>query len=220
MIMKNLFTFSMVSLILVILSVVPAAAGSGDAEGSILKEVVLEKKPVNGSSIYQYKGDLSLFFGSSLDETFESSERDYGSRFSLIRVTGGSTKILFQSRGSMDSYFLRPSFFSADIDKAQLLILAETGTEYSWGARVFLVSPDGSAKDIGSLDVAVLDDPESDTVSVIPYTRIKVLGNGYEFTFSKDVIFNPGGLDDHPVSKERIKYIYNGSKLECIQAGK
>jgi hypothetical protein len=79
------------------------------------------------------------------------------------------------------------------------------------------VSPDGSAKDLGSLDVAVIEDPETDTVSVIPYTRIKFDGNRYEFTFTRDVIFDPGGLDDQAVSKDKIKYVYDGTELTLVK---
>ncbi len=209
----------MISSILVLMLVVPVAAGSGTDGGNFLKEIALPKSTVDGESLYKYKADLFLSFGSSLDDSFESSERDYGSRFSLVRFTEGSTKVLYQSRGSMDSYFLRPSFFSADINKTPLLILAEIGTEYSWGARVFLVSPDGSAEDLGSLDVAVIEDPEADTVSIIPHTKIKLDGSRYEFTFTRDVIFNPGGRNDHPVNRSQIKYVYDGSSLSLIKSG-
>jgi len=218
--MKNRFVLPIISTILMILLVAPIAADSGTAEEKYLQEITLKKKTLNGESLYHYRMDLFLSFGSSLDETFESSEMDYGSRFSLIKITEGSTKVLYQSRGSMDSYFLRPSFFSTDINKAPLLILAETGTEYSWGARVFLVSPDGSAKNPGSLKVAVIEDPENDTVSIIPHTRINFDGKRYEFTFEKDVIFNPGGPDDHPVNRSRIKYVYDGTSLKCIETVK
>ena len=214
--MKSSFVSPIINSILVALLVVPVAAGSRTTEDKFLKEVMLEKKTVNGEPLYHYIDNIFLSF----DRHIEGSEKDYGARLFVLRVTGESSKVIYYSRGSFDSYFLRPSFFSADIKLDPLLILAEVGTEYSWGARVFLVSPDGSAKDLGSLDVAVIEDPEADTVSVIPHTRIKFDGNRYEFTFTKNVIFNPGGLDDQAVSRDKIKYVYDGSSLKCIKAGK
>jgi len=200
----------------VALLVVPVTADPGPGEDKFLKAIKLGKMTVNGESLYHYRNDIYLSF----DRHMEGSERDYGARLFVLRITGESSKVIYNSRGSFDSYFLRPSFYSTDIKQDPLLILAEVGTEYSWGARVFLVSPDGSAKDLGSLKVAVLDDPENDTVSVIPYTRIKADGNGYEFTFDRDVIFNPGGLEDHPVSRSRIKYVYDGTSLKLIKTSK
>jgi hypothetical protein len=214
--MKNRLVILLTASILMALLVLPAAADPGTAEGKFLKEIKLEKKTVKGEPLYHYRDDIFLSF----DRHMEGSEKDYGSRLFVLRVTGDNTKVIYYSKGSFDSYFLRPSFFSADIKQAPLLILAETGTEYSWGARVFLVSPDGSTRDLGSLDVAVIDDPEADTVSVIPHTRIKGDGNKYEFTFDKDVVFDPGGLDDRPVSRGQIKYIYDGISLNLINNGK
>ena len=214
--MKIRLILPIISSILVTLLVVPVAVDSGTTEDKFLKEIKLEKKTVNGESLYQYRNDIFISF----DRHIEGSESDFGARLFVLRVTGGSSEVIYYSRGSFDSYFLRPSFFSTDIKQDPLLILAEVGTEYSWGARVFLVSPDGSARDLGSLDVAVIEDPENDTVSVIPHTKIKVDGIRYEFTFDKDVIFNPGGLDDKAVSRDKIKYVYNGSSLKVIKTGK
>jgi hypothetical protein len=214
--MKNRFVLPIISSILMILLVAPIAADSGTAEDKYLQEITLEKKILNGESLYHYRNDIFLSF----DHHIEGTANDYGSRLSVIKVTGESSKVIYYSRGSGDSYFLRPSFFSTDIKQAPLLILAETGTEYSWGARVFLVATDGSAKNPGSLEVAVIEDPENDTVSIIPHTRIKFDGKRYEFTFEKDVIFNPGGLNDHPVNRSQIKYVYDGTSLKCIETVK
>jgi hypothetical protein len=214
--MKGRFVFQSICLIFVVLSAVLVAADSRTAEDIFLQEITLGKKTINGESLYHYRNDIFLSF----DRHMEGSASDYGSRLAVIRVTGESSKVIYYSRGSGDSYFLRPSFFSTDINQAPLLILAETGTEYSWGARFFVVSPDGSAKNPGTLGVGIIDDPENDTVSVIPHTRIKFDGKRYEFTFDKDVIFNPGGLDDHPVNRDEIKYVYDGASLECIKTGK
>jgi hypothetical protein len=238
--MKNRFVIHIISSILMTLLVIQVLVDSGTAEDKFLKEITLEKKTVNGESLYHYQNDIFLSFdhhiegsekdyGSrlyqndiflSFDHHIEGSEKDYGSRLTVFRVTNGNSNVIYYSKGSFDSYILRPSFFSTGIGQDPLLILAETGTEYSWGARVFLVSPDGSAKNPGSLGVAVIDDPENDTVSVIPHTRIKFDGKRYEFTFEKDVIFNPGGLNDHPVSRNKIKYVYDGTSLKYIETGK
>jgi hypothetical protein len=214
--MKNRFVIHIISSILMTLLVIQASVDSGTAEDKFLKEINLEKKTVNGESLYHYQNDIFLSF----DHHIEGSEKDYGSRLTVFRVTNGNSNVIYYSKGSFDSYILRPSFFSTGIGQDPLLILAETGTEYSWGARVFLVSPDGSAKNPGSLGVAVIDDPENDTVSVIPHTRIKFDGKRYEFTFERDVIFNPGGLNDHPVSRNKIKYVYDGTSLKYIETGK
>lgn len=211
--MKYCIVWLSICTLLMTMPVVSAAADSNPAEDKFLQEITLRKRTVGGEALYHFRDDIYL----SVDHHIEGSEKDYGARFSVLRVTEGRSTVTYSSRGSFDSYFLRPSFFSTGVEGEALLVLAETGTEYSWGARVFKVSADGAAKDLGSLDVAVIEDPENDTVSVIPYTRIKAVGNGYEFTFTKDVIFDPGGLEDRQISKDRIKYVYDGRSLGAIR---
>jgi hypothetical protein len=62
---------------------------------------------------------------------------DVGRCLFLLQATRGGVKELARTRGSGDAYNLTPVVFSGG---GRTVVLAELGTEYSWGVRVFEVA--------------------------------------------------------------------------------
>ena len=180
----------------------------------VFKEITLSKQPYENSVIYRFKNDIYFKFGFHKDPTDKYDSR----KFIVLKKNDQKYAPIYISKGSGDSYILKPKFFSTNDFEAPLVILAEIGTEYSWGIRVFLVDPQLNVKDIGTLHVAV--DPEKEFVdgplSAVPYTSIRKKNKDIVFNFTTDVVFDPGGIKEKRISKDKIKYIYDGVSLKRI----
>lgn len=184
----------------------------------VFKEIVLFKQSYKDSVIYKFKDNIYFKFG------FHKDPKDkYNSlKFIVLKKEGNNYTPIYKSRGSGDSYILKPKYFRENGFGTPLIILAETGAEYSWGIRVFSVAPDLIVKDMGILDVAVGSENEiiDGPLSAVPYTIIRKKNNNIIFTFTKDIVFDPGGRKEKRISKDKIKYIYDGDTLRRILTGK
>jgi hypothetical protein len=150
---------------------------------------------------------------------------NFGLRLFLVEKTNGEFKVRDRSTGSGGSYILSPTFYRNTGDESWV-ILAETGSEYSWGNRVFRFK-DNAMTDVGRLNVAfkqafgkVTTNDQTNTitneVSIAPYTVISTVNNTLVFSFTQDVEHNPGREAQKPIAKERIRYIYSNGKLQEV----
>jgi hypothetical protein len=121
------------------------------------------------------------------------SSGDYGLRLQLIELRQGKATLKFSSRGMNDSYVLQPMTF---VGQDRILILAETGAEYSWGLAAFELR-DGNLRDLGDIDVA---GPESESSagpeSPLPFATARYVAGDYEVAFATELVFDPGGTNE------------------------
>jgi len=158
-------------------------------------------------TLYKIPGSANYYLVSgSLGPQVES---DYGIRFSLVRKEGDSHKQLFRGRGAGDSYNLDPYFYSAE---DRVLIIAESGTEYSWGLSAYEFR-DGKLKHQGYLQVARWSG--ENYVDPIDRAAVFLRDGRYVVEFATNLRLNPGGL--HPWwlvrVKEKITFVQDGDKF-------
>jgi hypothetical protein len=153
-------------------------------------------------------------FTISCHEPAKNTKKDSGIRLYLVeKLSDGKLKILFRSRGSQDSYILRPTILRSPDKKLPTIILAETGAEYSWGIEVFIVK----GKQIthaGSMEVGA--DAKENPESAVPYTWIKPKGKKLVFVFTTDLVYMRGGKFTR-LKKNQIRYEYDGTQLKEIK---
>jgi hypothetical protein len=143
----------------------------------------------------------------------EQVETDYGSRFILLRRDGDNFIELFYSRGAMDSYILRPFFYIGD---ERILILAETGTEYTWGFSAYEFDNEGKSFGyLGGLPVARIYDGEDswgELINPLDRARVFIEKGRYTIEFSTDIVLDPGGMDERLVESGggKITFHYDG----------
>ena len=163
------------------------------------------------AAIYSCPGRADLFVTMSAPI---NSQENYGDRFLLIKEAEQGFSLLSITRGMMDSYFLRPTFFTAN---NRIIILGDTGAEYSWGVVAFEIVND-KLKDLDTLNVA--KPTEEDTVNPIPDARLKLSSGKLIVEFHIDLIFDPGGYNDRLVKRvdgQPISFEYNGEKFVLIK---
>ncbi len=119
-----------------------------------------------------------------------------GLQFFLIRHDDAGLTILQESTGMQDSWFLSPVFFWTD---DRVLVLADTGTEYSWGVVAFELR-DATLRDLGVISVAL--DAEENTVDPLPSAKVRRTEDGYLVEFHANLVWNPGGSDERPLPRE------------------
>lgn len=162
------------------------------------------------AAIYSCPGRADLFVTVSAPI---NTEENYGDRFFLIKEGDQGFSLLSKTHGMMDSYFLRPTFFTAT---NRTIILGETGAEYSWGVVAFEIVND-KLKDLGTIYVA--KPTEEDTVNPIPDAQLKLSSGKLIVEFHTDLVFEPGGHNDRLVKRvnnEPISFEYDGKKFLLI----
>jgi hypothetical protein len=123
---KALFAF----LLLLPMSLLQAAEGS---EMSGCRTLKLSEHTVSDNRVYRLNDTMSFSIG---DDSTLDTQNDYGARFMLLKQSAGVSSRIYYSTGSNDSYGMRPTFI-ANCGENELLVFGETGSEYSWGLRVF-----------------------------------------------------------------------------------
>ena len=121
--------------------------------------------------------------------------KNYGKRFFLIKEGIQGFDLLSKSDGMMDSYILRPTFFTTN---NRIIILGETGAEYSWGVVAYEIFNE-TLKDLGTIYVA--KPTEETTDNPIPDAQVKLSGGSLIVEFHTDLIFDPGGHNDRLVKR-------------------
>lgn len=126
---------------------------------------------------------------------------------------GNEFRTTYRSNGEGDSYCLKLSFFKTNQKNDPIIILGEIGAEYSWGIHVFFVH-DTIIQDVGFLNVGVelKDDTGSTVASAIPYTKVVTDGKRFQFTFTKDMVYENDDFD--LIKKENIYYVYEAGNFK------
>jgi hypothetical protein len=150
--------------------------------------------------VYRIPGVDGFFLVSSYadDHGFE----DHGRRLFLLQEDDGGLKGIYRGRGMADSYILRPTFFTGP---GKVLILAETGTEYSWGLQAYEFAG-GTLVALDSLDVAVCDGDNH--VNALLQANVSFGAEGFRVDFPYDLTLDPGSPYqwDLPRLKETIRF--------------
>ena len=163
------------------------------------------------AAIYSCPGRADLFV---IVSGMISTQQNYGKRFFLIKEGEQGFSLLSKTQGMMDSYILRPTFFTVN---TRTIIIGDTGAEYSWGVVVFEIAND-KLKDLGTIDVA--KPTEEDTVNPIPDAQLKLSGGKLIVEFHTDLVLNPGGYNDRlfkRVNNQPISFEYDGEKFLLIK---
>lgn len=153
-------------------------------------------------SMYGVPGLRGYFLVSAWNSHLTGS--DYGRRLYLVRKKDGSFEDIDRTGGAGDSYILRPNFF---IGKGKILILAEIGTEYSWGLLVYEIV----GKRLiyrGTLDAAVEGKEDADDPT--PYAKVTYVNKGWVIAFDHDLVLDPGGRKEQRIKRKGSKPILFG----------
>jgi hypothetical protein len=158
--------------------------------------------------IYAVPGMKGYFVVSSWDERF--TDKDYGRRLYLVRKKGSGFEDVDRTAGAGDSYILTPAFFRG---QGRILILAEIGTEYSWGLLVYEIIHKRLVF-LGPLDAAV--EGEVDAEAPTPFAGVKNVNGRWLVEFSRDLVLDAGGLHEQSIMRRENKPIifeYDGKSF-------
>src|ERR1700730_1340853 len=162
---------------------------AGAEQSGACRELKLSEKEEGDNRVYSVNEKIAFVIG--YDDSLDSS-KDYGARFMLRKKKNNAISRSYYSSGSADSYGMRPTFIK-DCGGHGFLIFAETGTEYSWGLRVFSYN-DGRVEDLGYIPLAV--EGEFDAESVIPFMKVSQKQRSITLSFTRDLIRNPGSKNE------------------------
>jgi len=151
--------------------------------------------------------DKTIYVLSGVDNK-KDNEKDYGIRLFVIE----GNKVIFRSKGMMDSWYLNLAFFRLKASNSNILILAETGDEGgSYGIAVYELK-NTQVKDIGKINASILENEEN-ILSAVPFIEIVNNADGYIFTFTRDLFVQDQKTHKYKtINKLSIKYIYDGKE--------
>lgn len=175
----------------------------------------LYKDTKSYAGVYACPGRPDLFI--MVSNSVPGTAQDFGKRFLLIKNTAKGFTLLDKSKGMMDSYILQPTFFTS---KDRVIILGDTGAEYSWGVVAYEIRKD-KLKYLGTLSVA--KPTEETTINPIPDAILKLSGNKLRVEFHSDLVFDPGGRKDRLVKRMKgrpIVFEYDGKKFQFKKSKK
>ena len=183
---------------------------------ALYKYIHQKYKKKNGyAAIFACPGRPDLFVIAS--SVAPGTQKDYGKRFLLIKETSKGFALLDKSHGQMDSYILRPTFFT---NKNRIIILGDTGTEYSWGVATYEIKND-RLKDLGGIGVA--KPAEDNTINPIPDAILKSSKGRLRVEFHTDLYFNMGMSKEGLVKRVNgrpIVFEYDGKKFQLEKSKK
>ena len=129
----------------------------------------------------------------------------------LFQDKSGMT--LFSDTNSSDCFIINPTFFKSKIKTDPIFILAESGSEYSWGNDIYSFK-NNRITYIGFLDIATYDE-HSNPENIAPLTDIKINGKTIVFSFNaKKVVFGQDSKNEKIYSGSDISYVYSDNILK------
>lgn len=140
-------------------------------------------------AIWRVPGHRSFFLVVGSRRSYESKDPG-GLRLLLVEKDGRRISVLGESTGSADSYVLKPVVFAGS---GRTIVLAEMGTEYSWGLRVFEVAG-RELRDLGSIDAGVIGESGQEE-DPTPFARVTIEGGKVVLTFDSDLSIGTGNSD-------------------------
>lgn len=158
--------------------------------------------------VYAVPGAKGYYVVSSYDRTFTDS--DYGRRLYLVRNGPSGFEDIDRTPGAADSYVLKPVFFTGG---GKILILAEVGTEYSWGVMVYEIA-NKRLTYLGNIDASV--EREGNAEDPTPFATVKYANGRWRVEFSHDLVLDAGGLTDRTIKqkgKRPIVFEYDGKRF-------
>ncbi len=138
-----------------------------------------------------------------------------------------SAEVLATSKPAYDSEVMLPTCFSSGDTADGLVLLANYGARDSWGQNVFLLK-NHRFTDLGWLDVAGRtwehgpDGLQQRRLNLAPMTGVSGGGGQFEFTFNTDSVLlydDLAGSTEVMFPASRIRYRYNGSKMQLLVDG-
>ena len=171
------------------------------------QEIKKDFKSMGISCKDAFQIDKGMYVLSGIDDK-ENNANDYGIRLFVIE----DNKVIFRSKGMMDSWYLNLSFFKSKASNNEILILGEGGDEAgSYGIVVYELK-NSQVKRIGYISAGVWDNQE-EILSAVPFVEIAENSDGYIFTFTRDVIVQDKKTYKYKkINKQSIKYIYDGKE--------
>ena len=140
----------------------------------------------------------------------EGNKNDNGRRFFLLKLENDKVDTLYIGKGAWDSYILRPIFYYGE---TKILILAELGTEYSWGLKTYEFHKE-KLRYLGNIDIAL--DPEdqfSDLTSPLRNEKVEYKNETYYVSFFGKLYMHPGGKDQRLIKSNSVTYYFDGNKF-------
>ncbi len=117
----------------------------------------------------------------------------------LLRSTRGEIQELSRTRGAGDAYSLKPVVF---VGGGRTIVLAELGTEYSWGLRVYEIASD-TIHELGAIDAGVPGELGEEDPT--PFARVRLEGGRAVIQFDADLVLGTG-KENAPIAKKPVVF--------------
>lgn len=124
----------------------------------------------------------------------------------LVQINGTSVNIVGLGPALGDQDWLTPMVWEAH---GRALVLADQGSEYSWGLQAYVITSAGLTRDTTFPEVAKIDqqNPMGPSDDALPYVRVAADTNGFRVSFGIDLLQDPGGRHQITLCRTRADSI-------------
>jgi hypothetical protein len=137
-----------------------------------------------------------------------------GLRLYYLKKIEERFRVLFSTHGQGESYYFNPYFYKTEA--GHRLVIAEIGTEYSWGVHVYSIQDSGMI-DVGFLNLAGTEPPENYPASILRQMDIYQRDSETLFEFRGTVLLQPGQIEQKQRNGRKFYYIFDGKSLELVE---
>jgi hypothetical protein len=130
----------------------------------------------------------------------------------LVLYDSKSKQTIFKDMRTGDEDFLKPHFFKTSAQTDPIIILCTTGADYTYGVYIYTLTK-SEMKNIGYMDVALNEDPNSSSTDPGPWTLITNNDGQITFSFSKPVSTDFQGDKQKNYKAGELTYEYRDGKL-------
>lgn len=186
-----------------------------------------------GQDRLSYSSYVPIKFKKNIDvngfeelETYKLSDEEFlligekknsytkGLRLYYLKKIEERFRVLFSTHGQGVSYYFNPYFYQTDA--GHRLVIAEIGTEYSWGVHVYAIKDSGMI-DMGFLNLAGTHPPENYPASILEQMNIYQRDSDTLFEFNGPVLMQPGQIEQKQRNGRKFYYIFDGKSLELVE---
>lgn len=137
-----------------------------------------------------------------------------GLRLYYLKKIEERFRVQFSTHGQGESYYFKPYFYATEA--GHRLVIAEIGTEYSWGVHVYSIQDTGMI-DVGFLNLAGTRPPENYPASILDQMDVFQRDKDIIFEFRGNILLQPGQIEQKQRNGRKFYYIFDGKSLELVE---
>lgn len=133
----------------------------------------------------------------------------------IVEVTASATKRTYLGPGAGDAYYMQQTVFASS-PAEPIVVIAESGAEFSYGLGLYLVEASQPVTYAGELAVGVSNG--ENVVSAVPFVLMDWDVSGLCLRFARDLVHAQPDGTYSVLSRDRVAFVYSSGQLREVDS--